>query len=58
VKKGGATEVEDLRTLCFVMHEPLRDQTRLRETVAVNRGMLIKVFETPEDAFEWLTNAR
>ena len=36
------------------MHEPLRDKTRLGETVAVNRGMIVKVFETPEDAIEWL----
>jgi len=38
----------------YVMHEPLRDKTRLGETVAVNRGMIVKVFETPEDAIEWL----
>ena len=42
----------------YVMHEPLRDTTRLGETVAVNRGMIVKVFETPEDAIEWLTNPR
>ena len=37
-----------------VIHEPLRDPRRFGETVAVNRGMNIKVFETPEEAFEWL----
>jgi hypothetical protein len=42
----------------YVMHEPLRDPARLGETVAVNRGMIIKVFEAPEDAIEWLTEAR
>src|SRR4030095_240342 len=42
----------------YVIHEPLRDKTRLGETVAVNRGMIIKVFETPEHAIEWLTNPR
>ena len=42
----------------YVLHEPLRDPARLGETVAVNRGMIIKVFEAPEDAIEWLTNAR
>ena len=42
----------------YVMHEPLRDKTRLGETVAVNRGMIVKVFETPEHAIEWLTNPR
>ena len=38
----------------YVMHEPLRDRTRLGETVAVNRGMNVKTFKTPEDAIEWL----
>jgi hypothetical protein len=42
----------------YVLHEPLRDPTRLGETVAVNRGMNVKTFETPEDAIEWLTNVR
>jgi stage II sporulation SpoAA-like protein len=42
----------------YVIHEPLRDSERLAETVAVNRGMDIKIFETSEDAFEWLTKAR
>ena len=38
----------------YVLHEPLRDPARLGETVAMNRGMVIKVFEDPEDATEWL----
>ena len=42
----------------YVLHEPLRDPARLGETVAVNRGMIIKVFETPEDAIEWLNSPR
>jgi hypothetical protein len=41
----------------YVIHEPVRDPERLGETVAVNRGMDVKVFETPEDAMEWLTKA-
>jgi hypothetical protein len=41
----------------YVIHEPLRDPTRLGETVAVNRGMNVKTFETQEDALEWLTGA-
>ena len=40
----------------YVIHEPLRDPTRLGETVAVNRGMNVKTFETSEDAIEWLTD--
>jgi hypothetical protein len=42
----------------YVAREPLLDPERLGETVAVNRGMDVKGFETPEDAFEWLTKAR
>jgi hypothetical protein len=30
------------------------DPKRLGETVAVNRGMNIKVFDNPEDARRWL----
>ena len=41
----------------YVLHEPLRDPARLGETVAMNRGMVVKVFETPEDATEWLNKA-
>ena len=38
----------------YVIHEPLRDQGRYGETVAVNRGMNVKTFETLEEASEWL----
>ena len=38
----------------YVLHEPLRDPDRYGETVAVNRGMTVKVFETPEEALKWL----
>ena len=38
----------------YVIKEPLRDQQRFGETVAVNRGMIVKTFETLEGAFEWL----
>jgi hypothetical protein len=38
----------------YVIHEPVRDRTRLGETVAVNRGMNVKVFDTPEQATLWL----
>jgi len=38
----------------YVLHEPLRDPERFGEHVAVNREMIIKTFETPEEAFEWL----
>ncbi len=38
----------------YVIHQPLRDPERFGETVAVNRWMIVKTFETPEEAFEWL----
>jgi hypothetical protein len=38
----------------YVIHEPLRDPRKYGETVAVNRGMSVKTFETPEEASEWL----
>ena len=38
----------------YVIKEPLRDPQRFGETVAVNRGMNIKVCETPQEAFERL----
>ncbi len=38
----------------YVIHEPVRDPGQFGETVAVNRGMDMKVFENMEDAFEWL----
>ena len=38
----------------WVAHAPVRDPKRFGEDVAVNRGMIVKTFESPEDAFEWL----
>jgi hypothetical protein len=38
----------------YVLLEPLRDPERYGETVARNRGMKVKVCETPEEAFRWL----
>jgi hypothetical protein len=55
---GIVVEHQILPRFAYVMHQPLRDPTRLGETVAVNRGMNVKTFETPEDAIEWLTDAR
>lgn len=38
----------------YVLKEPVLDPKRLGETVAVNRGMNLKVFDNPEDARQWL----
>ncbi len=38
----------------YLINEPLRDARRYGETVALNLGMTVKTFETPEEAVEWL----
>ena len=38
----------------YVITAALRHPARLGELVATNRGMSVKTFETPEEAFEWL----
>lgn len=38
----------------YVLLVPVLDPARFGETVAVNRGMLVRTFETPEDALGWL----
>jgi len=38
----------------YVITAALRHPARLGELVATNRGMSVKTFETPADAFEWL----
>ena len=38
----------------YLINAPLRDPRRYGETVAVNLGMSVKTFETPEEALEWL----
>jgi hypothetical protein len=38
----------------YVLKQPVLDPTRFGETVAVNRGMSVKVFDSPEDALRWL----
>jgi hypothetical protein len=38
----------------YVLKPPVLDPTRFGETVAVNRGMVVKAFDSPEDALRWL----
>lgn len=38
----------------YVLKEPLLDRQRFGETVAVNRGMHVRVFDAMEPALEWL----
>ena len=50
----GTKRMRQAPQFAYVMNEPLRDPQRYGEAVAVNRGMNVKTFETPEEAFEWL----
>ena len=50
----GMKRMRQAPQFAYVINEPLRDPQRYGETVAVNRGMNVKTFETPEEAFEWL----
>jgi hypothetical protein len=38
----------------YVLKEPVLDPDKFGETVAVNRGMLVKAFDNPEEALAWL----
>jgi hypothetical protein len=38
----------------YVLKEPVLDPQRFGETVAVNRGMFVKAFDSPEAALQWL----
>jgi len=44
----------ELPQFAYVLHEPVLDPLRLGETVAVNRGVNVKVFEEEPDALDWL----
>lgn len=51
-----------LTRFAYVLKEPVLDPERFGETVAVNRGMPVKAFDSLEDAHAWLeslsTNSR
>lgn len=38
----------------YVLEVPMRDPSRFGETVAVNRGMVVKTFDNLDDALGWL----
>jgi hypothetical protein len=38
----------------YVLRAPVLDRARFGETVAVNRGMVVKAFDSLEEALEWL----
>jgi hypothetical protein len=41
----------------YVLQEPVLDPQRFGETVARNRGMLVKCFDNLEEALEWFGSA-
>lgn len=46
--------VSPVTQFAYVLVEPVLDPQRFGETVAVNRGMFIKVFEKIDEAYGWL----
>ena len=42
------------RGFAYVLEEPILDQGRFGETVAVNRGMRVRAFDSLEAARGWL----
>jgi hypothetical protein len=40
--------------VAFVVNQPLRDPSLFGETVAINRGAIIRVVKTLAEAYEWL----
>ena len=51
VKRLGA---ETVPVFAYVLHEPVLDPMRFGETVALNRGMNLKVFDDYDLAIDWL----
>ena len=54
VKAYRARGVSPATAFAYVLKEPVLDPQRFGETVAVNRGMLVKAFDNLENAFAWL----
>jgi hypothetical protein len=50
----GTRGVARATQFAYVLRPPVLDPERFGETVAVNRGMNVKVFEDPEEALRWL----
>lgn len=53
-KTANFSGVSPLTLFAYVLKEPIRDPKRFGENVAVNRGMRVKVFDTPDEALRWL----
>lgn len=49
-----AEGVPHVARFAYLLEEPVLDPNRFGETVAVNRGMLVKAFDNLEEAIVWL----
>jgi hypothetical protein len=54
VVRSATPGVSPATQFAFVLKEPVLDPEKFGETVAVNRGMLVRAFETPGEALQWL----
>ena len=54
VKMYHARGLYPFTKFAYLLIHPVLDPQRFGETVAVNRGMRVKAFDNPEDAFAWL----
>jgi hypothetical protein len=54
VARFGDRGVSPATQFAYVLREPILDPRRFGESVAVNRGMFVKVFDNLEDALGWL----
>jgi hypothetical protein len=54
VTRLGDRGVSPATQFAYVLTEPVLDPRRFGESVAVNRGMLVKAFDNLEDALGWL----
>ena len=57
VRDFAARGVSGGTRFAYVLSEPVLDPKRFGENVAVNRGMLVKAFDNPEEARQWLETA-
>ena len=54
VKEFADRGVSRATKFAYALKEPVLDKKRFGETVAVNRGVVVKTFDNLEDALEWL----
>jgi hypothetical protein len=53
-RRTGGGRMPRVPRFAYVLVEPVLDPNRFGETVASNRGMIIKVFDNREEALQWL----